>query len=264
METLIKVTKKIKFKKPILIVGLPGFGSTGILVAEHLIKEFKAERFATLYSPHLPHKVIMEKNGELRIVNNRFYYIKANRKIKDDIVILTGDDQSFTPEGQYELNTKILDFFVNHLKGKFIYTIGGYNNPAPYNSTTIKKSKVFGSATDQNVIKMFKEDNVIFGKSEGFILGSAGMIVAFAKMRNIPGICLMGESRAIDVDPASAKKVLEVLSKKLDLDINMKNINTMIDEVAKTLHKIESELNTNIPIPPGGYPKTDEHSSYIR
>lgn len=264
METIIKVTKKITPKNPIMIVGLPGFGSTGILVAEHLIKQFKAERFATLYSPHLPHKVIMEKNGELRIVDNRFYYIKSNKQTKNDIIILTGDDQAFTSEGQYELNTKILDFFVNALNGKFIYTVGGYNNVSPYNSTSIKESKVFGNATDQKVVKMFKGDKVIFGESEGFILGSAGMIVAFAKMRNIPGICLMGESRAIDVDPASAKKVLEVLSKKMHLNIDMTSIDSMIEEVSKTLHKIESELNTNVPIPPGGYPKTDEHSSYIR
>ncbi len=258
------MTKKIKPKNPILIVGLPGFGNVGILVAEHIIKGFNAERFATLHSPHLPHKVIMEENGELRIVDNRFYYIKSNKKIKNDIIILTGDDQPITSEGQYEINNEILNFFVDDLNGKFIYTIGGYNNMAPYNSSNIHESKVFGNATSQKVIKLFKESKVIFGESRGFILGSAGMIVAFAKMRNIPGICLMGESRSIDIDPAAAKNILEVLSEKTGLDINMEEINTMITELSSALTKLETEIAGNMPTPPGGYSKSDEHSSYIR
>ncbi len=125
--TIIKRKKGLKLNKPTLIVGLPGIGNVGKLVAEHLRREFKAERIATLYSSHFPHQVVMLKNGKVRIVNNRFYLIKAKKGQPNDIVMLTGDVQAVTPEGQYEVNSKIVDFFKDELGGNFIYTIGGYN-----------------------------------------------------------------------------------------------------------------------------------------
>ena len=45
METIIRRNKSIKPRKSILIVGLPGIGNVGKLVAEHLRREFKAVRF---------------------------------------------------------------------------------------------------------------------------------------------------------------------------------------------------------------------------
>src|SRR5271155_1270537 len=99
-KTVIKRKKDIKLKDPILIVGLPGIGNVGKLVAEHLRRTFGAEKIATMYSPHFPHQVIMLKNGGIRLVNNRFYVLKSRKQQKNDIVILTGDAQAVTPEGQ--------------------------------------------------------------------------------------------------------------------------------------------------------------------
>ena len=49
--------RKVKLNDPILLVGLPGIGNVGNLVAEHLKNELKAKKFATLYSPHFPFQV---------------------------------------------------------------------------------------------------------------------------------------------------------------------------------------------------------------
>src|SRR5882762_290785 len=91
--------KKVKLNDPILFVGLPGIGSVGTLVAEHLRNELKAKKFATLYSPYFPYQIIMLKNGAFRLVNNRFYYHKSGNG-KSDIVILLGDAQPISSEGQ--------------------------------------------------------------------------------------------------------------------------------------------------------------------
>ena len=122
--------KKTKLNDPIMFVGLPGIGSIGSLVAEHLKKELKAKKFATLYSPHFPYQIIMLKKGTFRLVNNRFYYAKG-AKGKSDIIILLGDAQPMTPEGQYDVNEHIVEFF-KLLGGRRIYTIGGYSMGAQY------------------------------------------------------------------------------------------------------------------------------------
>jgi hypothetical protein len=262
METTIKIKKDIKPRNPILIVGLPGIGNVGKLVAEHLRREFKAVRFATLYSPHFPHQVVMLKNGGVRLVSNRFYLIKSRKQEGSDIILLTGDVQSISPEGQYEVNAKIVEFFRNELKGSFIYTIGGYS----MGEAMVKLPKVFGNATSKEVISRFKGSGVVFGESMGVIWGSAGLIIAFAKMNKMDGICLMGETNFLDVDANAAKSVLLILSKKLQLDIDTTNLDKIINKTAKALKELERQQGMGLmdpsQMPSEGNP--GERPSYIR
>lgn len=238
-KTIIRMTKEskgIKLSKPVLVVGLPGIGNVGKLIAEHLRLEFDSIKLATLYSPHFPHQVVMLKSGGIRLVGNRFYLIKG-KGIKRDIVLLTGETQAITPEGQYEVNGRIVDFFVNKLKGNFIYTLGGYSVARSVSS----EPKVYGSTTSKGVITKLKDSGILFGKARGMILGSAGLILAFAKMQKTDGVCLMGETSFLDVDAAAAKAVLKVLAKNLDIEIDTKSLDKIIERTAKALKELEKQ-----------------------
>ena len=264
-DTYIKLNKKLpKLEKPVLVVGLPGIGSVGKIVVEHLKKEFKAEKIATLYSNHFPHQVAMLKNGGIRLVNNRFYILKSKDKKKArDIVLLTGDVQAMTSEGQYEVNKMIVDFFKNQLKGSFIYTLGGYN----ISGSVAQNPRVFGNATSMPTVDKFRSKGIIFGESRGTILGSAGLVIAFAKMQGMEGICLMGETTFIDIDHRAAKAVLETLAKELGLKIDTKNLDKMIEKTAQTLKELEQQLATAVPMPtlgPGNTSGDNRTTSYIR
>ena len=234
-NTVIRVKKGVKLNKPILIVGLPGIGGVGKLVAEHLKREFHAKRFATLYSPHFPHHVAMTKSGRIRLAGNRFYLIKRKPQ---DIVILTGDTQAISPEGQYEVNSKIVDFFKERLGGNLIYTIGGYNIGE---SLLNERPKVFGNATSRRMIESLKNTDVIFGKSKGLIWGSAGLIIAFAKLRKMDAVCIMGETSLLEVDAGSAKAVIVQLSKILGLNVKTGDLDKIITKTAKALAELERQ-----------------------
>ncbi len=259
-KTTIKMKKGAKVKDPILIVGLPGIGSVGKIVAEHLKREFKAKRIATLYSPHFPNQVIMTKSGGVRLVSNKFYLIKAKNGQKSDIVLLTGDFQALSPEGQYEVNAKIVRYFKEKLNGKFIYTVGGYvsgeEKPAA-------KPRVFGNATDKATIDELKKSKVVFGQSRGAIWGSAGMIIAFAKFSKLHGICLMGETSYMDFDAAAAKAVIEVLADRLHLKIKTDDVDKVIKETAKVINELERQLKQPSSGSEGGEDTTHK-LSYIR
>ena len=56
-------------------------------------------------------------------MSNRFYHCNS-AKGKRDLVILLGDAQPLSPEGQYDVNERIVEFF-KMLGGRTIYTIGG-------------------------------------------------------------------------------------------------------------------------------------------
>lgn len=249
--------KKVKLSNPILIVGLPGIGSIGSLVAEHLKNELKAKKFATLYSPHFPYQIIMLKNGGFRLMNNRFYYAK-DVKGKNDIIILLGDAQPLTPEGQYEVNERIVEFF-KHLGGARVYTIGGYSLGAQY----VKTPKVFGLATDAKTIEYIKKQGVTPTDSTGMsVLGSAGMIVAFSKKHGISAACIMGETGMLDIDANSAKAVLQVIGKMLGREIKLGSIEKLRVETEMMMSKLEDASSTPFQQPELG--RFKDKPEYIR
>ena len=249
--------KKTKFNDPVLFVGLPGIGSIGSLVAEHLRNELKAKKFATLYSSHFPYQIIMLKNGAFRLINNRFYYAKGT-KGKSDVIILLGDAQPITPEGQYEVNERIVEFF-KQLGGRKIYTIGGFSMGAQY----VKAPKVFGLATDAAMIGYMKKQGVTPTDSTGMsVLGSAGMIVAFSKKHKMSAACIMGETGMLDVDANSAKAVLQVIGRLLGREIKLGSIEKLRGETEKMLKDLQEAAGVPIQQPETGPYKGD--TGYIR
>src|SRR3989304_7147185 len=135
---------KIEPKNPVLIEGLPGLGLVGKITIRYLIKQLKAQKFAYLYSPHFPYFVLVNKKGSVRLLRGAFFYWN-NPKGPNDLILFTGDSQSQTIEGQYEIADKMLEFSQKH-NVKTIVTIGGYRMEAK------DKPKVFAAATSQDLL----------------------------------------------------------------------------------------------------------------
>jgi uncharacterized protein len=247
-KTTITLKKAAKAgKSPIAIVGMPGIGNVGKLVAEHLRRELKAVRIGTIYSPHFPHQAVMLKSGRLRLVNNTIYLAKS--KGKPDMVIITGDVQAVTPEGQYEVNSMIFRLLKERFGCGFIYTIGGYTTGEQIQ----QKRRVFGNATNTESIQKFKNTGIIFGKSRGLIWGSAGLIPAFARIGKVDAACLMGETAMLEVDASAAKAVIEELSKVLGIKIGTDNLDKIIKKTDEIMKQI-SQANMGMPMPMGQMP----------
>jgi len=237
-ETVIVVRSrekgKPKLRSPVLIVGLPGIGLVGKMAADHMIKELKAERIADLYSPHFPHQVLMRKKGTLRMLRNRFY-VWRNLRRGQDLVILVGDVQAITSEAQYEVCGRVLDFF-GKLGGKMIYTLGGYGV-----GKVVEKPRVFGSVTHEELIEPLKKHGVVFGETNGSIIGAAGLLLGIGKLRGMKGACLMGETHGGYVDAKCAQSVLSVLGSILDVKIDLAKLEERARESEQFMRKMEKE-----------------------
>ncbi|HVA83105.1 MAG TPA: PAC2 family protein, partial [Candidatus Aquilonibacter sp.] len=198
---------------------------------------------------------LMLKSGGIRLVSNRFYLWKNPAKDKNarDIIILVGDFQAMSSEGQYELNEKIVKFFKK-VGGKTIYTIGGYNTSNQY----VQNPRVFAVTTDKKMIPILKSSKIIFGQASGMIWGSAGLLLAFAKKHKLTGICIMGETGMLEVDAHAAKAVLEVLSKHLKMKINLENMEKISQETEKMVRSMEEAMKKEQQGP------TKENFTYIR
>jgi uncharacterized protein (TIGR00162 family) len=254
LKTKIVRKKGITAKDPILVEGLPGIGLVGKLAAEHMIKELKAEKIAELYSPHFPHQVLMLKKGTLRMLKNKFYLWRNPNG--SDIIILVGDVQAVTSEAQFEICGKMLDYFKS-MNGKTIYTIGGYGV-----GKFIENPRVFGSASHASVIPELEKKGVIFGETNGSIIGAAGLLLGLGKLRGMKGACLMGETHGGYVDAKAAQSVLGVLSRILEVRVDMAKLDERAREGEKFMKKMEKEAKKHMEM--SGELAGDSDITYIR
>ena len=239
-----KIFERPLLYKPILIEGLPGIGNVGKMAVEYLVEKLKAKKFAEFYSDHFPYHVFIDKESVVSLPRNEFYYLKGE---KHDIVFLTGDFQSVTPQGHYEVTNAILEF-VKGMGVQDIITIGGYGIEG-----MPKEPKVVGAVTDKEQIDIFKEYGVNFDKGEhiGMIVGESGLLLGVGKLKGFKGICLMGETfaRPAFTDARAAKAVIDVLSAYLGLKVDMKDMILKAKELDKAISKakeLEEEMTKKV------------------
>ncbi|MCX6644582.1 MAG: PAC2 family protein [Candidatus Bathyarchaeota archaeon] len=221
-ETYIKEFLQIEPTNPVLIEGLPGLGLVGKIALRYMIKQLKAKKIAYLYSPHFPYFVLVNKKGNVRLLRGAFYYYK-NPNGPNDIILFTGDSQSQTIEGQYEIADRILDFSEKY-NIKTIATIGGYRMEPK------EKPKVFIAATSQEILDKALQAGATLSTSGSPIVGTAGLILGLARFKKINALCLLGETRGYLPDPLAAKSVLEVLKSTFNFDLDLTGMN---EEIAR-------------------------------
>jgi uncharacterized protein len=230
-ETYIKEFAQIEPNNPVLIEGLPGLGLVGKIAIRYLIKQLKAKRIAYLYSPHFPYFVLVNKKGNVRLLRGTFYYWQ-NPKGEGDLLLFTGDSQSQTIEGQYEIADRMLDFSQKY-NVKTIATIGGYRMEPK------EKPKVFIAATSPEVLEKATQAGAIVSSSGSPIVGTAGLILGLARLKKMDALCLLGETRGYLPDPLAAKSVLEILRATFNFDLDLAGLDEEISRAEVMVTKLQ-------------------------
>lgn len=260
MNFHLKITQKPDVKNPILIEGLPGIGYVGCIAIKHLVSELNAKKFAILHSDYFPPQVIIKKSGMINTMKNEFYYWKAKKKNQKDIIIVTGNTQSMSPEGQYALTEKLLDI-VDAYKVDTIYTLGGLGI-----GRIVENPRVLGAITHRKFIPELEKQGVIVRRDEiGQIIGVSGLLLGLSRLRGIHGICLMGETSGFYMDPLSAKAVLQVLSALINVEVDTTKLTKRAKDAEKRVaeaQKIERKIMEDMGAIQKGEP-TDEQLTYI-
>ena len=234
MEDIVVVFKeKPKLRDPLLVEGLPGVGNVGKLAAEHMVDQLKAVKFADVYSKFFPPQVLVSDSGTIRLVSNELYYV-LRPEAANDLVILIGDYQGLTPDGQYELSDKTLQI-AKELGVKRVFTLGGYGL-----GKMIEKPRVLGAATDLELVEEMKKFGVTFSKGEpgSGIVGASGLLLGLGLLYGIRSVCLMGETSGYFVDPKGAQAVLGVLAKILDVKIDFAELESKAEQIDMITSKL--------------------------
>lgn len=236
MVTRIIELKRPKVKNPLFIEGLPGIGHVGRIAADYLIEQLGAQKFAEMYSSHFMPSVLLHETSAVHLLRNEFYSWKAQKKGQRDLFILIGDSQSIDPEGHYEIVERIL----NYLSGfgvKDIITLGGLS------VGKLKKPRVVGVVSDPALVKKYRGYGIDFdmGARVGTVVGATGLLLGLARYYEMRGICLLGETVGFPVipDPRSARAILEVLIKILNIDIDLTKLERKVREMERFINRLE-------------------------
>jgi len=235
-KTVVKERSDVVLKNPILVEGLPGLGTVGKIAVQYLRRQMKAKRLAELYSPHFAYYVLVTKRGSVRLLRNEFYYWQ-NEQMENDLILLTGDTQAQTIEGQYEVARSILDYAES--KGvKLVITAGGYK-------TEVKDTpRVVAASTNREVLKTALESGAISSPPGNPIVGISGLLLGLARMRNTDALCLLGETPGYMPDPRAAKKILNVITSLLKIEVDLEGLEREIDkseQIMERMREIEKQ-----------------------
>ena len=240
-KIIINQYKRPRPNNPVLVVGLPGIGNIGKIAAEYLVEKLKMEKLADIFSQYLPPQVFLNDDGEASLVRNSIYYRKF--KGKNDLLILAGDFQGTTQEGQYEMTHFVLEL-AKKWNVSTVYTLGGYST-----GKIVEVPRVLGAVTESDMVEQLQEGGVVFPKGEpgGGIVGSAGLMLGLGKeLFSIKGACLMGETSGYFADPKGAREVLKVLSKILDIKLDLSDIEERSKQIQQITEKMQEDVQNKM------------------
>lgn len=231
MTVEVKLQRSPELEHPSLICGLPGSGYVAKLAVDHLVRELKAEKLGEVYSYSFPPQVMIKKDGVVEPVKNELFYWQ-NPGGGGDLLMYTGDSQPVSPEANYELADKVLEV-AKSFGVKNVYTFGAY-----ITGSFTDKPRVFATATNLELLKQLEAWGVQL-MTEGSITGMNGLILGVAKIRDMQGVCLLGETSGYIIDAKAAQRVLDVLSKKLELPVSMALLEERAKEVEGVIRTLE-------------------------
>ncbi len=251
MPTTVNILSEKKYKDSVLFTGLPGIGLVGKITVDYLLKHLKTEKIGEVFSDSFPPSVHTKK-GVLSLIKDELHAFEKEGKT---FIFLSGpvqpslDYRSGSSEEHYEFASKIVES-AKSLGVKEIVTLAGIN----IGEKRLERDPgIIVAGTSEKVIEEWKSNGAKVDKKEGLISGAAGLILGVAKENSIAGACLMGETNASLVygDHGSAKKLIEMLVKKFEFDINMssiekeaKNIEKAFAQLAQQIEALEEEEET--------------------
>jgi uncharacterized protein (TIGR00162 family) len=222
MTTTLRVYEKPQLTAPIMIAGLPGIGSVAWVAVNHLVKQFNAQLFAEVYSQSFSPKVWLSEDGTVKLVKGDFYLAKT--KGVEHLVLFTASEQPYSPEGQYELADRVLEF-AEQLSVKRLVTMGGMAT-----ERFTDAPKVYGGTTDVPLMEELEKHGVL-RLAGGSITGTNGLLFGLAKPRNIQAVCLLAETPGyLSLDAGAARAVLDMIAKMVGIQIDTSDLQKQAKE----------------------------------
>ncbi len=217
MMVEIKETAKVNLKNPVIIEGFPGIGMIGTISASYLAEKLGMVPVGYFVSSHFP--PIAAIHNYKPVSPARIY---ASEKY--DLLVLFSEFV-IPAEIVLSLSQCIVDYAkLKHASA--IYSLAGVASQQPDN-------KVYGIASTDAMADKLKKSGVELIK-EGATQGVSGVLLVQCAASNYPACNLMVQTSS-PLDPKSSARLLDFVSKTLQLPVDIKELSQEGDKIEAKL-----------------------------
>ena len=261
----IKLYKEPELENPVMFCGWPGIGNIGIGAIDNLRAVLKAREFGEIepWDFFEPRKVSIERGllKDLEFPSSKFYFQRISNQ---DLIFFIGQEQPAEgrikyAEGKkaYKMANLVLDV-AEKFGCRRVYTSGAAVTQIHHTT----KPRVWAVPNKRSLIGEIKqyENTILMSEiegsgSQGAITGLNGLSLGVAKKRGLEAICLMGEipyylQGAPWPYPKGSKSVLEILTKILDVRIDLRPLDELANTVEENVEEFLESLYKAEAIPP--------------
>lgn len=254
---VIRLNRVPKLNNPVLLACWPGIGNVGLLAIDTIRELLKAEEIGYIepYEFFYPKKVIIRDSEliDLQFPSSKFYAKQMNTR---DLLFFIGEEQPAVGNKTYAEGAKAYKManYVVDIAEKFgckrIYTSGAAVTTIHHSM----RSRVWAVPNHASLINEIKQyDNTVLMsqieslEGQGTITGLNGLLLGVARNRNIDAICVMGEIPIYlqgfpILYPKGSKSVMELLSKILDLNLDLSGISAFADRCEAEINSLYDKL----------------------
>jgi proteasome assembly chaperone (PAC2) family protein len=239
MRGAVKLHEELHLKACDLMAAWPGIGNVALIVAKYIKDKLGAEEIGEVEPFDFFDPIGIMVKGNIieapQFPESKFYHWHNPTSGRDLILFISDEQPSFKG---YELASCVLDA-SKKLKVKRVYTCAA----AIARIHHAEKPKVWGAATNQKLLETLKKYDIIL-RGEIQIAGLNGLFLGVAKEMGVEGICLLGEVPMYTTripNPKAALAVLEILTKMLDININLSELAKLARESDEEMTKLAAE-----------------------
>lgn len=239
MKGVAKFYKEPHPKACNFIAAWPGIGNVALIITQYLKDKLQAEEIGEIlpFDFFDPIGVVVRDNivETPQFPESKFYYWH-NSNSDTDIVLFIGEEQPVFKG--YELAQRVLEI-AQKFKVRRIYTLAA----AITRMHHTEMSKVWAVATNRKLLNELKKYEVVL-RGDLHIAGLNGLFLGVAKERGMDGVCLLGEvpTYATKIpNPKAALAILRILTKMLDIEIDLSELVGLVKEAEEEMKKIAAE-----------------------
>ncbi|MBS7287553.1 MAG: proteasome assembly chaperone family protein [Candidatus Freyarchaeota archaeon] len=209
-------TGEVEVKHPKIIIGLPDVGLVGVILANHMVQTMDMKEVGHMESDLFPPLMILHRGKP----HHPFRLYR-----KDDLILFVSEI-AVPPIAIYDTAREICEWARNK-SASLILPIGG--TPIP-NRMMIDKPKVFAIPVGDEVRKIVEKFGIdVF--EEGMIVGPYARIIAECEKYSLPCLTLLSQSYPNYPDPGAAAATAEVLSKVINVEIDVVPLEEQAEEI---------------------------------
>ncbi|AEM39694.1 hypothetical protein Pyrfu_1840 [Pyrolobus fumarii 1A] len=203
--------KQVRVEKPsFMILGLPDAGLVGVIASTHLVRTLGMEEYGGIDSPKLMPPIAVINKGAPRPPLRLFH--------KDNIIVLVAET-AIPPAAINTLSEFIIEY-ARRMSIDYLVSIVGLAAP---NRLEIEKPSVYWLASSDEA-KSLAEKLGVKMMNDGYLVGPYALVLKEAVRKRVNNLILLAEAFMDFPDPEAAAAVLQVLSKAIGKEVDVKKL----------------------------------------